>query len=327
MSRRLLTEGTAPRRSAFAPVLVPLLPWAAVVLAASHWLGVIETLLLGGPLLVVPLGRRVHQWSDRWHGVILAGAGCGAAAVIVRGTSESSVTLAVILGACWLAIAFAFAVQSSLRWFRIGWTRFRIDELLRAAGPVFLTVGAWWLMEACRRADFMEFAPTLVLLTAVHFHMAGFGACTVALARVNDVGGGDGATSSARLDSARLVSVAGWLILAATPITALGHLFWGGFEFLGSVVMTAGVWTLSLVCWRLSQTSTNPRRWLLRVGAIAPFTSMLLAMQYGLGRVVPIAQIPYDTIALVHGSLNLLGFLGANLLVNRKLGFFRTASS
>jgi hypothetical protein len=47
---------------------------------------------------------------------------------------------------------------------------------------------------------------------------------------------------------------------------------------------------------------------------------MLLAMQFGLGRVIPIAQIPFETIALVHGSLNLLGFLGANPLVTQKTG-------
>jgi YndJ-like protein len=298
--------------------LLFLLLWVGAGLAFHRWLGVIDLLLLGGPILVVPLGRRVHAWGDRWQLLILTGSACASAAVVWRSTSDDPKTVAVLLASVWIVVAGLLATREAIRWVALASWRFRIDALLQAAAPLFLTVGAWWLMESCRRIEFMGFSPTIVLLTAVHFHMAGFGACTVALARIREANRPLPLSSLDRdppkYSSARIASVAGWLILLATPITAAGHLFWGGFEALGSIVMTLGLWTLAIVSWRLSQQCTGKRRWLLRTGAIAPFGSMVLALHYGLGRLFPITQIPYNTIAFVHGSLNLLGFLSANLL-------------
>ena len=104
------------------------------------------------------------------------------------------------------------------------------------------------------------------------------------------------------------------LVLAASPVVAIGHLISGALELTGGLLLTFGVWTVAVLSWRESTQCSGLQRVLLRISSVVPVLPMLLALHYGLTRVSDVTPLSYNTIALIHGSLNAFGFLAANLL-------------
>jgi YndJ-like protein len=282
---------------------IGLLLWAAIGLGFGGRIGVISVLLLLGPLVVVPLG--IGLLRPQALSVCLASP-FAAAAVVLRGISDDTNPLAVCLAATWFLAALIAAAPPCWQWIVKPKTkRFEIAYLLPLAALSEFCVAAAWLVAATMRIELLGFSESIVLLTAVHFHMAGFGACTVAWVRIH--------TASSEVEK-RWAGRAAFLVLAASPVVAIGHLTAGLLELSGGLLLTFGVWTISGLGWREAARSTGMQRWLLRLGALAPIVPMLLAVHYGMTRVSDIAPLSYNTIALVHGSLNALGFLAVNLL-------------
>ena len=256
-----------------------------------------------GPLLVVPLGIGLLRPQALW---ICLASPLAAAAIVLRGLSEKSSLVAVVLAGTWLLAALGAAVPPCWQWIVKPETkRFNIAYLMPLAALTELCVAAAWLVAATMRIELLGFSEPIVLLTAVHFHMAGFGACTVAVVRMRN------AVSHGERQWAKRAAV---LVLAASPVVAIGHLTAGLLELTGGLLLTLGVWTVAILGWRKAARSSGVPQVLLRIGAFAPVLPMLLALHYGLTRISDITPLGYNTIALIHGSLNALGFLAANLL-------------
>ncbi len=276
--------------------------WLALIALEGSRLGVISSLLAVGPLIVVPLGlasirpTAVGIWFASPAAIV---------AVVIHAQSDNVRPIAVIAASIWLVAAAVVSVPATITWLiRPSGKRFDLAELLPLAALVELTVAASWLVAATLQIELLGFSKTIVLLTAVHFHMAGFGACTVAAIRLK----------SAPEADRKWLNGAGWLVLGASPVVAIGHLTFGVLELFGGLLLTTGVWTLAYFGWRQSRSASGIVRVLLIIGAMAPFAPMLLALHYGLTRVTDIDQVSYQTIAVVHGGLNAFGFLTANLL-------------
>jgi YndJ-like protein len=275
---------------------------ALIALDGSR-LGVISSLLAVGPLIVVPLGLA----SIRPTAVGMCVASPAAIiAIVLHAQSDNVRPVGVVAAAIWLLAAASVSAPAVIKWLiHPPSNRFALEVLLPLAALVELTVGASWLLAATLQIELLGFSKTIVLLTAVHFHMAGFGACTVAAIRLK------GAADDVERTWLKRAAV---LVLGASPVVAIGHLTIGALELFGGALLTGGVWTLAYFGWKQSRVSTGIVRVLLSVGALAPFAPMLLALHYGLSRVSDVEQVSYQTIAIVHGGLNAFGFLTSNLM-------------
>jgi hypothetical protein len=288
-----------------------LLGWALLAVAFADRLGRIDTLLLVAPLVIVPLGlpTLVRRCGDR---ALPLGSLCAAVAIVVRAGSDDRRALAVAAAAVWLLTVTIPAINAAVVWFGSGDDRFDLSVLLDAAARVFLVVGASWLVLACLRGEWLGFGDTIVLLTAVHFHVAGFGLSTLARHRYR--------LAPVRSRERRIATAGGWMTILGIPAVAIGHLTVGFLELVGATVMTGAAWcaagATSLAAARMKRSTdrANILATLLIISALSPVAPMLLALHYGLSRATSIAPLPYDTIALIHGTLNVLGFVGLGLV-------------
>jgi hypothetical protein len=187
-------------------------------------------------------------------------------------------------------------------------------HLIPAAALGFLAVGAAWMLAL--RAGFapLGYGPTLVELTSVHFHYAGFAATMMSALAV----------SALQVEagwSRRYAAIAGVLVILGTPTTAAG--FATGLRILtviGPVLLATGVLTTAaLTAFVIAPRLRGRARWLLTFSAAGVVVPMVLGVDYAASRLVPIPALDLKAMALLHGDLNalvfaLLGFVGWTLI-------------
>lgn len=259
----------------------------------SSGAGLIEALLALGMLVVVPLGVRLHpDLGPRW--TLPLGVAAGLATVSLLVTQG---TVAVALAVPWLVLALVATVVCGRRWLQ------ERRGLLRSswvAVPGYLAFGAAWLVFDRAALEPAGVTPPFVILTAVHFHYAGFvAALLVSLLRVRVSSG------SPRGTVAAVVAVVG-----APPIIAAGFALVGVLQIAGAVVLTAGLFVLAWLTLRMVVPSASDAvgRALLIVSSVAVFVPMLLAVQWAVGWNFSTPALSIPAMARTHGVLNAVGF-------------------
>lgn len=278
----------------------------------------IPALLLLAPLTLLPLGLDLVERA----GAPAGGEGPGAPAGLLRVAGVLQLPAAALLAGSYLLTQGAVAAVLALPWLAAtavlaaaGLLRLRerglqpVADLALDAGLVYLVVGAAWAVSDRLGFRPLDFPTVIVLLTALHFHYAGFVLPVVtglAAART----GGPAATL------ATLGVVAG-VPLVAVGITAtqLG---------LGPWIEALAAWTVAvagaLVAWLLLRLATRPAypplaRVLWTVAAVSLLASMGLAALYGSR--FHLSQVRWLDIAwmqALHGAANAFGFALAALL-------------
>ncbi|MGH7760418.1 MAG: YndJ family transporter [Candidatus Dormibacteraceae bacterium] len=161
-----------------------------------------------------------------------------------------------------------------------------------------------------RSGNDFGYNPTIVELTAVHFHYAGFAAVMMSGLVLN-------ALTTASVRTRRVAAGAGLLVMFGTPTTAAGVAT--GFVALtvaGPVLLATGILTMSSLTAFVVAPRLRPRaRWPLTLSAAGVVIPMFLGVDYAASHVFPIPALDIQTMALVHGDLNalvfaLLGFVG-----------------
>lgn len=175
------------------------------------------------------------------------------------------------------------------------------DRLIRAAGMIFLSVGGVWALFDRFGLRPLDFDPIIVLMTAVHFHFAGF--LLPLLAGL-----------AARERPAGTATLTGWLVIIAIPLTAAGititQLGWGkGVETAAALCMAAGGLLTGWLHLRLAaNTEFRPAaRLLWTITGVCLLLSMTLAALYGLRVVFPLMWLNLPLMWIVHGSANAVG--------------------
>ena len=155
----------------------------------------------------------------------------------------------------------------------------------------------------------LGFAPLIILLTAVHFHFAGFG--LLALGSLAASGG-------------HAASRVGTLALAAgMPLTAAGFTFDSpGVSLLGALVVGAGslVVATALVASGLvaSVRATQPvQRLASSLGGLALLAGVPLGVTWAFAAVAGVTFLDVDTMVRVHGGLNAAGVVLGSLAWTR----------
>lgn len=290
--------------------LAALLVWREELLG----LRLIDALLSFAPLVLVPLGlslRHAHLGPEpllhRWARVAQP-----AAAVLVLASFVPAPGLAAaVLAAPWLAASGLLAAEALLS-LRSRDPR-RPDTLCLDAALLCLPVGAGWLVASRLGATPMGFGEPIVILTAVHFHYAGF----TTMLLVGLTGRALGASRPAML---RPVA---WGALLGPPLLAAGITLSPGLEAVAAAVVVLTLLGYSV----LAGIVLRPRlpspasRWLLGVSAAAPLVSMTWAGRYALLELLGRQEIGILEMARVHGLLNALGFGLCGLLAHLRATF------
>ncbi len=312
-----MTIDPALNRSGFTSMsaLLGVTIWLALLvgrLAGNESLGVIELMLLLAILVFVPLGLELAATPDK----------TGRNAVVYRLARFLQPIGAVMAAASFLTpIGFWSGMLASV-WFGVsgliavyGVTRIlsrrkiRIEEFCIDAALLYLPVGGAWLLAT--RVGFapLGFGGVIALLTAVHFHYAGFIAPIIA--------GMTGRT----LDPARepawgFYKIAGAGIVAGPPLVAMGITLSKEMEVVSAAVLAVCMSVhagLLLVAVRPLLASPKARV-LLGTAALSSVVAMFFACLYALGMYTERFFISIPQMALVHGCTNglfaLCGLLG-----------------
>jgi hypothetical protein len=279
--------------------------WLMVALATATGaveLSLIDVLLLLAPLVLVPIGLvvagRTEAASTQWLRL-------AAAALIVPALLADRGGPAGALAVPWLVGAVALAVATVRRW--LAEPSFSPAVLARVASPLYLVVGATWLVASRLGLRPVGIGEPIVELTAVHFHFAGFVAALVA-ARTCEVAG---------RRTPRLAAAGALLTIAAPPFVALGFTTeWWPFQVGGALLLSVGLWTVAGLTLAVVTPLTADRREkaLLSVSALAVAGPMVLAVFWAAARYAEVPALDIPAMARIHGTMNAFGFSLAGLL-------------
>lgn len=278
---------------------------ASVWLVATVAVGLdpIERALALAPLVLVPLGLgaattpRFEDAAGRpiEAAVLLQPLG---ALLLVGSLLVTGGRLAAVLAAPWLGVAGLVGLAAVARALDRG--PLPISETLVDAGLTYTSVGAVALLLYHLEVT-LWFSPVIVLLTAVHFHYAGFVLpVTTGLAgRCGDV------------ESSRVFRALGAVVLVGPAVIAVGISFSPTVELLGVGLFTVAV--AALACYVVAVVAPRRPRLqgvLLSVSALTLPLSMLLALGFVLGTVLGVDPVGLTVPRMVrlHGSLNAFGF-------------------
>lgn len=314
-----MTTAAAPARPRTAAVdsLAPLaggIAWVTAVAVlrpspfqtAWAWL-----LLLLAALVLVPLGLGLvgHAQANGWQRLLEkvvaavqlpAGLLLGAAFLLPEGY------LAAALSVPWLATTGLIALLGLLHLWRH--RRGPLHEFTIGAALAYLAVGGFWAFLNRAGIRPLGFESIIVLLTAIHFHYAGFALPLLAGLALREGGG-------------RLGRIAAVGVVAAVPSVAVG--ITATQRGLGPGVETLSAWLMAgagaLTAWLYLRLALRPGRpvavrvlWLVAAGSLA--FGMGLAALYGSRFVLPLAWLDIPWMRALHGSANALGVGLAGLL-------------
>lgn len=245
-------------------------------------------------LVVVPLALRLggRRPLGRSHAAVVLVA--GVAATISMLLDEGF--LAAALAVPWLGTV---AFLSARHLFPID-LRALLRDVLEVLPFAYLVTGAGWLVISRYGGRPLDFGDTIVELTAVHFHYAGFVAPVIAhclALRLTRDGRGDAAARGS------LVAV-----LVATPLTAAGITFESALGAAGAALFAAGLTTSSVqtllrVVPRAGRASIP-----LAISSLSVVVSMALAVAYALGQWLGTPSPSLSFMVPTHGLLNAAGF-------------------
>jgi YndJ-like protein len=269
--------------------------------AWAHALLLLAALVLAPLLLDLIRARADDAETARWlrFAVRLQ---FPAALLLVPAMAREAGAVAALCALPWACVLASLAFAGAWRLGRRGWRP--LPELLRDAGLVYAVVGAGWLMAERWGVRPLGFSGDIVMLTAVHFHYAGW-----LLPVLTGLALG-------RLPASRGAALTGFGVLVGVPAVAIGitasQLGAGPVTELVAAVLLAlsgcGVAGLHL---QLVWTRRWPGRvrWLWGVAAISLTAGMVFAAVYGVRSFFqPWSWLDLPWMRALHGTLNAIGF-------------------
>jgi hypothetical protein len=299
---RRLDPASGPRAA-----LVGALTW--VVVLAGLQPGGPEAMLLLASLVVVPLGLGLVTPADpesrrAWPWRAAGRLQLPAALVLVASFARPAGPLAAALTLPWLAVTGLIALDGLARL----WHGPRgVAEVCRDAGLVYLAIGGAW--TAITRAGLrpLGFSDVIVLMTAVHFHYAGFALPLLTSLAARELGG-----FVARL---AVLGVIAGVSLVAAGITdsqvAHGLFPLHALELVASGTLAASILLVGLLHLRLALRPGHPAvaRALMAICGLAPVGPMALAVLYAAGSYTDFVWFDIVQMIRYHGLVNALGFV------------------
>jgi hypothetical protein len=300
----VMSEPKLPRTTA----IIGAVAWTMIVLvrtSPSSETDLINKVLLLGILVVVPLGLSVIATPDRnrrhplsYHLAVLAQP-FGAIAGVASFFLEQGL-LAAVLASGWFVVTSLIALFGLWRFLPRGF--YPVEEVSIDGGLVYLPVGGVWFIMSRLGIQPLGFGDTIVLLTAVHFHFAGFAAPILA----GLAGRVIGPSGLAR----KLFRVAVVCIISGIPAVAAGITVSPLLALVGATVISIGLMLLAVAVfgWVLPSLRSLTAQILLVVSSISSAFAMWLASVYAYSIVTKKLIIDIPRMAMTHGLVNAFGF-------------------
>lgn len=187
----------------------------------------------------------------------------------------------------------------------LNWRRLRVKtpgQLCFDFAFIFPAIGAAWLMAHRANWTPLGFDPLIVLLTAAHFHHAGF---TLPL-----MAGLNAKTRPGWLTQSSCVAILAGVPLVAAGITCTHFGVLPFVEPVGVLVLVLGA--LGVAVSQIHRGLGFGNSVLIRLGFVISgaslFIAMLLALGFGLRHVFPNLTLTMPQMWTIHGTLNAFGF-------------------
>jgi len=315
---------------------VGVVAWAALAVLARIGLapiGAIELIFSFAPLVIAPLGMELARVM----------AGTGSSDLVAQRFQPLGAGLAVValwlppgpfagvLASGWMTVCglmgvsgvidLVAATQEKILGHEIPtsgntgqkWgTRFSGDSRLSMGGialvipKIDLAVGGAWFVASRLGLRPMGIQEPIGLLTAVHFHFAGFATALIA---------------AATLHFARRSVADRWLPWVVLAVVGMPYVVAIGFVFSSELKMVAGVaFSFSVAALALfvrssgKTTRDSTARVLLQVAPASVFAGMVLSAAYAIADFRGSDVLPIPQMARTHGVLNAVGFCMLGLL-------------
>ncbi len=261
-------------------------------------------LLLAGPLVVVPLGLGlVGGRSDGgtrgvfWRAAVVTQ--LPSAFLLAGSLALEPGPTAGTLAAPWLLVTMLMALLGISRGLSRGGAP--VSELSIDTGLVLSAVGGIWTVLTRASIHPLDFSPIIVLLTAAHFHFAGFALPIIAGLVGRSGADGVGGTAS----TYRFVTGS---IIVSVPLVAIGITVSPTLEWLASWALALAATSVAILQIAHSQRERALPRVLLAASSLCLIGGMALAGAYALGEYLERIWFDIPTMVRWHGSLNALGF-------------------
>jgi hypothetical protein len=282
-------------------------------------LRIIKGLFLLGVLVIVPLGLSLVSTPDRYgrHSVFyrlaLVTQPFGAVMAVCSYFFEQGM-MAALFASGWMIVTALCALYGLIRFLPRG--AVRAEEVAIDAGLIYLSVGGGWFVLSRAGSQPLSFGDTIVLLTAIHFHYAGFAAPILAgmagrVLREDDAG------------AKRLLRVICIAVIAGTPLVAAGITFSPVLALSGACLIALGLLLLAMMIVVRIIPMLHARtgaRILLAISAASSSVAMVLACAYAYSIVARRLIISIPQMAMFHGVANALGFSLCGLIAYSFIG-------
>jgi YndJ-like protein len=280
--------------------------WAGIAVLARIGiarLGAIELMFLFAPLVIVPLGMelarliggagRLEQWGQQLQPV---GAACAVVAMMMPPGRRAGI---VALG--WMLVCLLMAGSGLLEF--VTALRTNADKSVRATlgvARIDLAVGGAWLVASRLGLRPMGIQEPIGLLTAVHFHFAGFATATIAAATLQ---------VAAKREIQRWLKWIVPLVVGMPFVVAAGFVISAGMKMVAAVLFSVSVAGLAIFVRACGTRAANgTARILLQVAAGAIFAGMVLSAVYAAADFAGSEALTIPQMARTHGILNAVGF-------------------
>jgi hypothetical protein len=288
--------------------------WVLMLLSVttdSHETELIHKIVFFAMLVIVPLALSLvtagdERGSTGLYGLVVMVQPIAAVVTIASFFWEKGL-LSASLSAAWLIFSGLIALFGLTRLVARG--VLPVQEASVDAGLLYLSVAGVWLVIYRLGMQPLDYGETIILLTVVHFHFAGFAAPIIA--------GMVGRHLAGTTDPpARVFSLAVVSLVAAMPLVAAGITFSPWLGLIGTLLLSAGLVTLALLTLRrvLPAIPSLSARFLLLFAAFSSCTAMALACLYAYSIVARVLILRIPTMAMTHGLLNAFGFTACSLL-------------
>jgi len=299
-------------------VLLDAAVWLA--LALGCWIGwfqltVIELLFLLAPWIVVPLATSLipsldgsepltgQQPALKW--IILAAAASTTFSFFMR----VGMRAATFAGA-WLLVCALFTLQGLRRLWR--YRAHSFSQFCFAIGEAYLLVGGTWLVASRLGLQPVGFQEPIVLLTAVHFHFAGFLSAVLAGLTYERL-------RETRWSKPLGAALAG--LVLGPGLLSVAFLVGPKVKLAAVVLIVVGQFGLATGMIRVAAGTANPiARTLLLLSSGCVVSGMALAATWALGEYPLQPLVDLARMERYHGALNAVGFGICGLIGWRYVG-------
>ena len=308
-------SGTPQRFREFAKrsAAVGAVVWVVLVLAVttdSHETELIHRVVFFAMLVIVPLGLSLAP-GDQTSGLRFYRVSVFlqpfAAAVTIASFFVQKGAASAALATVWFVFTATVALFGLTRLLSRG--LYPVHETSVDAGLLYLPVGGAWLIVYRLGVQPFDYGETIILLTVVHFHFAGFAAPIIASMAGRVV-------AASKVGTGKMFPLIVVALVAAMPLVAAGITFSPWLGLAGTLLLATGLVLLAVftISRALPVITSLSARAMLLVGALSSCVAMVLACLYSYSLVAHILILRIPTMAITHGLLNAFGFATCSLL-------------